>query len=531
MSIIKKLLGLSAMAGMLAVLAIPLLAERIVDEGKNFTVSNSPETTVFNLKTPSINRHIHEYNKPVRVAEPAPVADCEYGTVFDRVDKYLVQLEKTAPTVVALNAPYSYNYTVLAKQPVKQVVVEEQIPVGSVYVSSDPQAELDGDSVRWTLYNLEAGEAVPLVLVVRPTAVADLSSCATIVAYPQACTTTSVGVPELAIVKTTPNEQVFINAGVPWNITVTNAGNYCAYDVVVTDTLSAGLTHESGNRKLVTELGTLAPGESREISIDSTAILAGEHCNVAVVDASNAASVQDEACVSVVEAGLEVSKAGPAKQFVNKKASYQITAKNTGDVALRDVVVTDTVPAQARLLAAPGAQVDGNIATWTTRLDAGESKSFNLTVLGLQRGTYCNQVRAVSAAYGVSDSDDACTEWAGHPALLIEVIDTKDPLLIGEETTYVLQITNQGTAPDTNVALNIQLPANLTVVSATGDTKGTIAGNRVTFAPYRVLDPKEIIQFRVVAKAVAVGDARFEAQVSSDLLKAPVPEEEATQVY
>ena len=200
-------------------------------------------------------------------------------------------------------------------------------------------------------------------------------------------------------------------------------------------------------------------------------------------------------------------------------------------MALTDVVVTDTVPAQNKLVSAPGAQINGNTATWTTSLGAGESKSFDVTALGLQEGTYCNQVTASSSAYGLSGSDDACTEWRGYPALLIEVIDTEDPLLVGEETTYIIQITNQGTAPDTNVGLKVQLPSELSVVSAAGDTQGTISGNNVNFAAYPSLAAKEIIQFRVVAKAVAVGDARFKAQMTSDLLKSPVPEEEATQVY
>ena len=111
------------------------------------------------------------------------------------------------------------------------------------------------------------------------------------------------------------------------------------------------------------------------------------------------------------------------------------------------------------------------------------------------------------------------------------MIDTEDPLLVGEETTYVIQITNQGTAADTNVGLQIQLPSELSVVSAAGDSIGTISENNVNFAPYAILNAKEIIQFRVVAKAVSVGDARFRAQMSSDMLKSPVPEEEATQVY
>lgn len=533
----KKLLGASVLVGFMALSVSQLTAQRNVDEGKNFTVSDSPQTTVFNLKTPSVNRHVNDFRKadpasPAPAPAPAKVADdCAPGTVTDYVDKYLVRLEKTAPDMVAIDTPFNYNYTVIAKDKVKKVVVEEVIPSGTVYVSSSPEAEVSGSDVRWTLYNLKKGDRIPLSLTVKATEMADLTNCATIVAYPEACTTTRVGNPELAITKSTPNEQVLLGAGVPWDITVTNVGNFCAYDVVLTDTLPAGVSHDSGLSTLTTELGTLAPGESRDVTINTTASATGEHCNVAVASASNAGSVEDDACIVVVEAGIDVVKEGTPMQFVNKRASYTISATNTGDVPLTDVVVTDTVPAQNRLVSAPGAQINGNTATWTTSLGAGETKTFELTVVGLQGGTYCNQVSASSAEYGLFGEDDACTEWRGYPALLIEVIDTEDPLLVGERTTYVIQITNQGTANDTNVGLEVQLPSQLSVVSASGDTQGTISGKNVSFAPYPVLGAKQIIEFRVVAEAIAEGDARFRAQMKSDLLSTPVPEEEATQVY
>jgi len=254
-------------------------------------------------------------------------------------------------------------------------------------------------------------------------------------------------------------------------------------------------------------------------------------CSSDLVDSSNAGSAEDNACVVVKEAGLDVAKEGTPMQFVGKEASYTVTATNTGDVPLNDVVVTDTVPSQNRLINAPGATINGNTATWNTRLDAGQSKEFTLKAVGLQEGTYCNQVSAASSAYGMSASDDACTEWRGYPALLIEVIDTEDPLLVGEQTTYVIQITNQGTAPDNKVKLDLALPQNLKVISATGATQGNISGRDVSFAAYGTLNAKETIEFRVVAEAVAEGDARFRAKMNSDLLKSPVPEEEATQVY
>ncbi|MGC6456081.1 MAG: DUF7507 domain-containing protein [Coraliomargaritaceae bacterium] len=453
------------------------------------------------------------------------------ATNFDYINQYPVRLEKSAPTSVAMNEPYNYDYRVIAKENVDRVVVEEQIPSGTVYVSSDPVAEVNGDKVKWTLYNLEEGQEVPLRLTVKPTRVGELSSCATIMAYQQACTTTSVGVPELTITKTTSKEQVLLGSQVPWNITVTNTGNYVAQNVVVKDTLPAGLTHESGQRSITSDVGTLDPGQSRDITVLTNASTKGRHCNEASVSASNAQSAQDDACIQVVQAGLEVVKKGTKRQFVGKKASYEIKATNTGDLPLTDVVLTDTVPPQNRLLSAPGATVEGNTATWNFDLPAGKSKDFKVNVLGLEGGTYCNQVVANSAQYSLSDNSEACTEWTGHPALLIEVIDTNDPLLAGDKTTYIIKITNQGTARDTNVGLDVTVQPEMKLVSASGSTNGVITGNEIRFQAYPVLEAKEVIEYRVVTEAATTGDTRFRVKMNSDLLKTPVPEEESTQVY
>ena len=61
MNIMKKLIGASALAGMMVLSVSQLSAEREPDADKNFTVSDSPKTTVFNLQTPTDNRHITDY--------------------------------------------------------------------------------------------------------------------------------------------------------------------------------------------------------------------------------------------------------------------------------------------------------------------------------------------------------------------------------------------------------------------------------------------------------------------------------------
>ena len=52
---------------------------------------------------------------------------------------------------------------------------------------------------------------------------------------------------------------------------------------MITDTLPDGLVHASGENNQVIEIGHLVPGDSREIILDTTAIKAGELCNLAEV--------------------------------------------------------------------------------------------------------------------------------------------------------------------------------------------------------------------------------------------------------
>jgi uncharacterized repeat protein (TIGR01451 family) len=145
-------------------------------------------------------------------------------------------------------------------------------------------------------------------------------------------------------------------------------------------------------------------------------------------------------------------------------------------------------------------------------------------------GTHCNGA-SVSTAEGLTGNAEACTKWTGYPAVLIEVIDTVDPLLVGEMTTYVIRVTNQGTAPDKNVGITCRFPAQISPVSASGSTATKVNGKIVNTTPYPVLQPGQVIEWRVEAKAQSEGDSRLKVDLKTDLLQTPVVEEESTHVY
>ncbi len=464
------------------------------------------------------------FSTTVLPGRPVEAAD---GTI----DTSLLRLTKRMPPKAAVGEEFDVTLTLDAKQTIGNVQVIDMLPEGLELVSAEPQPQVSGTTLAWHFDRLEAGDQRVITMRVRPTAVTTYENCITVTAEPLVCTVTMVGQPELAIEKTGPAEAI-INSDIVYSITVKNTGTFTAKNVVVVDTVPQGLTHASGQNQLRYELGDLAEGQAKQFDVTLRAAERGRFCNVADASAGNAADAKAEACTVVKQPGLTVKKSGPAEQFIGKQASYTIEVGNPGDIDLMNVVVVDTVPAGTQIVSAPGAEIDGNRVTWRfDTLPAGK-KLTNLTVVLTSRepGNRCNGV-SVATAEGLTESDEVCTLWQGYPALLIEVIDTVDPLQPGEVTTYEIIVTNQGTAADKNIKIVANFPAELTPMSAAGDTQGTIQGQSVDFAVYPTLAPKQKIIWRIQAKAVKSGDARPKFSLTSALLQTPVVEEESTQIY
>jgi uncharacterized repeat protein (TIGR01451 family) len=204
---------------------------------------------------------------------------------------------------------------------------------------------------------------------------------------------------------------------------------------------------------------------------------------------------------------------------------------NPGDTPLSNLTITDTAPAETKIVAAPQATVSGNQAVWNlAELPAGQKLTLNLTLTSTTPGTHCNAV-IVTTAEGLSGTNTACTLWKGSAGLLLEMIDTVDPIQVGEETDYVVTITNQGTAEDSNIKVTMTFPKEVKPLTATGDSTGAITDQTVTFEPYPKLAPKQAAKWTIRGKGMAEGDARTRVHYTSDLIKTPVAKEESTHVY
>ncbi len=442
----------------------------------------------------------------------------------------LVALDAVAPQAVGETERFTVELRLKALANVARVVIRQEIPANIEYVESQPAAEHEGSELIWNIKTMRADEAQLISVTFKALKQSTPEICATVEALPLTCVALTITKPAISIRKTGP-ATAMLNEVVTYTVTVKNDGNGTAKNVVVYDKVPNGLQHESGEKTLRFEVGSLDPQCEKSFAVSLKAMQRGRFANRASVETSNAGKAEAEAPTVVMLQDFAVTKTGIPVQYLNKKAKYVIAVTNLGDTTLQNVEVADNAAPETSIVTAEGATaVTGTRAVWTIpQLAPGAEESFEIVLTSRTPGTHKNVV-AVTAA-DLQRQADYDTLWKGYAALLIEVIDTEDPLQIDEETTYIIRVTNQGTKEDNNVSIRAEFPEEIGPLTATGDSAGAIDGSVVTFTVIPSLGAKQSATYNIKAKAAKIGDGRVKVYLKSDLIKAPVVEEESTHVY
>jgi len=385
---------------------------------------------------------------------------------------------------------------------------------------------VEGGELVWKLGDLQSAQGVKIKVWFRAEKAGAPSSVATVTAGPRVSASVCAGRPMLALEKTGP-EIAMLGADVAYAVVVRNVGSAVARGVVVTDSVPAGMSHNSGRSELIFDIGDLAPGQTKPIAVTFKANQRGKVCSAATVTSANTPKVSREVCTLILIPGLKVEKAGAKEQIIGRNADYEIVVSNTGDTSLNNVLISDVTPAECSIVAAPGAIIAGNKATWTiVELKPGMKVTETIKLTAKVAGASCN---TVTASVGLlSDSAKACTLWKGVPAVTFELADNPDPIQIGESTTYTIKVINQGSAEIHNVNVTAAFDQLMLPISS---PQGQVAGSRVTFPIVASIGAKQSVSYAIVAKGTSVGDSRTKVEVSCDELKAPVIREESTNIY
>lgn len=106
---------------------------------------------------------------------------------------------------------------------------------------------------------------------------------------------------------------------------------------------------------------------------------------------------------------------------------YEIVVKNTGNVALKDAVVTDTAPDEVTLLSASDGTVNGHTWTYTiASLGVGDSQSFTISAkyATYASGSHVNTVCVDTPT--ISGSPDSCDTAQTETSENIQICDLND---------------------------------------------------------------------------------------------------------
>jgi uncharacterized repeat protein (TIGR01451 family) len=463
------------------------------------------------------------------------------GTAGTMVIPGSLTVTKTGPETANITDIVNYEITVTndGEGALTDVTVTDTLPEGLTFFSGVPGPT---EGTTWNIGTLAAGESRTIMVAASGDVAGDYSLPVIVTsaegAEAAASVDTTIVTPGLAVTKTASADSFLVGEEVTFTIEVTNEGNGPAFNAAVSDTLPAGLTVVSSEPEATVAddgslnwtIDQLDAGASTTFTVTVTAAESGEHTNtvdVTVLDAT----VSAEASVTSTTPGISLEKTGGLRLFTGSERDYTITATNSGESDLTGVVITDTIPVGLSFVSADsdGTHAAG-VVTWNVGdLALGESVTVTVTMRGETAADdpYTN-VASVTSTEGASDEATVdITVLAAAGASLV-ILDSDDPIAVGEQTTYTVTVTNQGDERSlTNVGLTVVIPSQFTILSA---VDGTIAGQRVDFDLGEIgVGGEETVTITV--QADIAGDVVASATLDYAEFGQQITDEEGTTIY
>ncbi|GEM_PF-280301 len=453
---------------------------------------------------------------------------------YPRPDYGIIQVDKTMPQEVRLNTPFTYviRVTNLTETMLTEITITETLSRDFEFKGAEPTGRSENDRLIWEIPSLGPRATKSIKVSGVATTSRPLELCTAVTHTTFGCSQVKVVEPSLELVMNAPPEALLCEP-IPVEFVVTNTGTGVAANVQVVDTLPAGLQTTDGKGKVTLEAGTLAAGESRRFSIKLRATRVGTYVNKATASSASGLTAESEPVLTNIrQPVLTITKTGAKRQYLGRSVTYDLTVANKGDGPAQNTIIEDIIPpGVTNIEATAGAQFAGSKLVWELgTLEPNTSKSVKVSYTPTREGEL--MATATASAYCAEPvSDSIRTVVTGIAASRLEVIDTEDPVEVGTNTTYVIEVVNQGSAADTNIRISAVLDDKLQYVSSAGATAGSVQGKTISFAPLRTLEPKGKATWRIVVKGAIAGDARLKVTMHTDQLALPVEQTEATHVY
>lgn len=444
-------------------------------------------------------------------------------------------IQKLAPPEVQIGKKCTFAVRVQnnSQRTAHNVKIIDEVPLGTQLIGTAPKANVSGAQVVWELGTMSVGEEKIVEMELMPTDEGEVGSVATVTFSTQTSAKARSTRPQLELRLTSTTPRVMIGERQVVQIEVTNPGTGDATGVVLLETIPPGVSHEAGPT-LEYPVGTLRPKETRKMELILQADAAGLVDNVMTAHADANLQVQAACQFEVIAPALKVTVDGPQKRYLERPATYTVTVDNPGTAAAREVQLVTKLPPGLKFVSANN-MGEYDAAThsvyWSLpELPADQHGTVELTALPVEQGDQTLQF-ATRAAQGLEDRIEAHTTVEGIVALSFEVQDVEDAIEVGGQTAYEIRVVNQGSKAATNVQVVALMPAGLRAQAGQGDSRFTVQGEKLIFAPLPSLAPKADATFRLRVQGIRPGDQRVTVQVTTDEVREPITQVESTQVY
>ena len=287
-------------------------------------------------------------------------------------------------------------------------------------------------------------------------------------------------------------------------------------------------------------LGPLADngGETltHELLVGSPAIDAGDNNNCPPTDQRGINRPQGAVCdigafelIPGSQANLGISKADTIDPILaGENITYTVTVSNSGPDSAQNVVVTDNLPGSVSYVSATPAQGSCGHAAGVVTCNLGiipDAGQVNIQIIAttIASGTISNNATVTSDTSDPNPTNNAASEGTTvdplplqQANLGISKADSIDPIMVGENITYTVTVSNSGPDSAQNVVVTDDLVGSVSYVSATPAQGSCGHAGGVVTCDLGVIPNAGQVNIQIVVAATTFGTVTNNISVTSD---------------